>query len=252
LTAEETVAGGFEISFVFPCLNEAESLPGCIAQAWEVGAALGIPAEIIVVDNGSTDESARVAADAGARVVLEPDPGYGSACRAGLSHATGRVLVLVDADGSYDLSALPALLATIGAGSDLVIGSRMSGSIDDGAMPWLHRKVGNPLLTNLMNRRFGVGVTDAQCGLRAITKEAYQSLSLWATGMEFASEFLIEASRRGLRIGEVPIHYRQRTGGEPKLRTVRDGLRHVRLMLTESVRGRDDLDPAVAPTLAGS
>jgi glycosyltransferase involved in cell wall biosynthesis len=204
--------------------------------------ALGVVGEVVVVDNASADDSAARAQSAGARVIVEPSAGYGHACRTGLAGARGRYLVLGDGDGTYDFSCLGQFVDPLRNGSDVVMGSRLRGTIDDGAMPWLHRRVGNPFLTWMVNRLFASGVSDAHCGLRSIKRERFDQLVFTSGGMEFASEFVIEATISGAHIKEVPVHYRRRTGGEPKLRTFSDGWRHMRLILAKAMRqsGRDE------------
>lgn len=223
-----------DVSIVMPCLNEEEAIKGCIDEAQAALAILGLSGEVLVVDNGSSDASVDVAIAAGARVVHEPDRGYGNACRRGLAEAKGRFLVLGDADGTYDFTVLTDFVAPLLNGADMVLGDRLNASMEPGAMPWLHRYVGNPLLTKTMNVLFGSDISDAHCGLRSISKQSLQTLSLTSPGMEFASEFLIEAAQQGVRIEQVPIRYRPRSGGQPKLRTFRDGWRHLRLMLVRA------------------
>jgi glycosyltransferase involved in cell wall biosynthesis len=241
-----------EVSVVIPCLNEAESVAGVVTEALTAIGDLGIVGEVVVVDNASTDDSAGRAARAGARIVTESAPGYGHACRAGLANSRGRFLVLGDGDGTYDFSVLGRFVDPLRNGSDVVMGSRLRGTIEDGAMPWLHRRVGNPFLSWMMNRLFSSGVSDAHCGLRSIKRERYEQLGFASSGMEFASEFVIEATLSGARIDEVPINYRRRTGGEPKLRTFRDGWRHLRLMLATAMRRRGTGDTATAVGIANT
>jgi hypothetical protein len=229
----EEAAAAPEVSFIIPCLNEEASIADVVAEAREALDRLGVSGEVVVVDNASEDRSAELARAAGARVVAEPRRGYGSAYLAGLAAARGRYLVLTDADASYDLARLPEFLDELRAGSDLVLGSRFRGTIMPGAMPWSHRWIGNPVLTGMLNLLFRVGVSDAHCGLRAIRREALAPLQLQTTGMEFASEMVIKAAKRGLRITEIPIVYRPREG-ESKLNSVRDAWRHVRFMLVHS------------------
>lgn len=226
--------GAVDVSVIMPCLNEEAALAGCIHEALGAIAGLGIRGEVVVVDNGSTDESVRVAREAGARVIVEPMRGYGYACRRGLAEAKGHYLVLGDADGTYDFGELSRFVLPLDSGADMVMGNRLNDLLEPGAMPWLHRRVGNPILTKVINALFSIGVSDAHCGLRSVSKAAYSKMLLEAPGMEFASEFLIEAARAHVRIVEVPIRYRPRAGGEPKLRTFRDGVRHVTLMVTRA------------------
>jgi Glycosyl transferase family 2 len=221
------------VSVVIPCLDEAESVAHCVRGATDALASAGMQGEVIVVDNGSSDGSGTLAAEAGAKVVSEPRRGYGSAYLAGFAAARGRYILMADADGSYELSDAPRFLASLRDGADLVIGSRLRGHIDDGAMPWLHRRVGNPLLTGALNLFFGTHVSDAHCGMRAFRRELLERLRLQATGMEFASELLIRSSKLGLDIRELPIDYRPRVG-ESKLASWPDGWRHLRLLLVHS------------------
>jgi glycosyltransferase involved in cell wall biosynthesis len=234
------LATDVEVSIVMPCLNEAEALAECISEALAALAALDMTGEVVIVDNGSSDGSPHIALAAGARVIHEPNRGYGNACRRGLTEATGRFVVMGDADGSYDFTSLPHFIRPLQNGADMVMGNRLNARMEAGAMPWLHRRIGNPVLTATMNLLFGSAIGDAHCGLRSITKQSFSRLALTSPGMEFASEFLIEAVDHGLVIDQVPIVYRRRFGGEPKLRTFRDGLRHLRLMAARS-RRRDGI-----------
>jgi len=220
-----------EISVVLPCLNEETSVAACIASIQDALDPLGKPYEVIVVDNGSTDASVANAGAAGARVVHEAVPGYGSACRAGLDAAHGRVIVLGDADGTYDFTAIPDLVSLLEGGADIALGNRLTGPMEAGAMPWTHRRLGTPVLTGVVNLLFGAEIGDVNCGIRAITKSAYNRLDASATGMEFASELLVRAVQRQLTISQVPVPYRRRAGGDVKLRTFSDGWRHLRLIV---------------------
>jgi hypothetical protein len=222
-----------DVSFVIPCLDEEESIATVVSKARSALDELGVPGEVIVVDNASEDRSAERAVAAGATVVHEPRRGYGSAYLAGLAAASGRYVVLTDADDTYDLSRVGEFVDRLRNGADLVLGSRFKGRILPGAMPWSHRWIGNPALTGMLNLLFGARVSDAHCGLRALRRDALDRLGLSATGMEFASEMVIKASKRGLVIEEIPIEYRPRVG-ESKLNSVRDAWRHVRFMLVHS------------------
>jgi glycosyltransferase involved in cell wall biosynthesis len=224
-------AHSVEVSVVLPCLNEEATVAGCVASIREVMDALAKPYEVIVVDNASSDRSAAIAGDAGARVVHESIPGYGSACRAGLAAAHGRHLVLGDADGTYDFSVVPQLISLLDGDADMVLGNRLAGQIEQGAMPWAHRRLGTPLLTGMVNLLFGVAIGDVNCGIRAITRSAYSRLDVDSTGMEFASEMVVRAAQNGLTLAETPVDYRRRRSGEAKLRTWSDGWRHLRLVL---------------------
>jgi glycosyltransferase involved in cell wall biosynthesis len=227
------VKNGLEVSVVIPCLNEEAGVAAVVADAWAGIEQSGRTGEVIVVDNGSTDRSVELAEEAGARVVHEPRRGYGSAYLRGLAEAKGQYIVMADADGTYPIHDLSAFVDLLEAGEDLVLGSRFKGKIHQGAMPWAHRWIGNPVLTFILNVFFGVRVSDAHCGMRAIRRTAVPRLELQATGMEFASEMILKASKRKLRVGEIPIDYQPRIG-ESKLNTWRDGWRHLRFMLLHS------------------
>jgi glycosyltransferase involved in cell wall biosynthesis len=221
------------VSVVLPCLDEEDAIATVVDQAWAGIAASGHSGEVIVVDNGSTDRSAEIARAHGARVVTEKTRGYGAAYLTGLEEARGEFVVMADADGTYPLDELAPFVERLERGDDLVIGSRFDGRIHHGAMPWANRYLGNPFLTGLLNVLFGVKVSDAHCGMRAIRRDALPALDLHSTGMELASEMVFKAYRRRLSVGELPIEYFPRTG-ESKLRRSRDAWRHVRFMLLYS------------------
>jgi len=187
--------------------------------------------EILVVDNGSTDRSAELATSAGARVVDERRRGYGSAILRGLQEAKGDFVIIGDADLTYDFADANSLIAALEGGADFAIGNRLAGQVEPGAMPWLHQHIGTPILTMVLNLFYGANVKDINCGLRALRKTRIADLRLRSPGMEFASEMVIHARKAGLKIAERPIKYRKRGGGEAKLRTVRDGWRHLRFIL---------------------
>jgi len=194
--------------------------------------ALGAEPEILVVDNASRDGTVGAAGAAGARVIEERRRGYGSALWRGIREAKGEVIVLGDADGSYRFDALGPLVEAVDRGADLVMGSRLRGRIEPGAMPWLHRHLGTPVLTALVNLLFRTRISDVNCGQRALRAEAVPQLHLRAGGMEFASEMVIKAALAGLRIAEVPVDFRRdRRDRPPHLRTWRDGWRHLRFLL---------------------
>jgi len=222
-----------EISVVIPCLNEEEAVGGVVDQALEGIRRSGRLGEVIVVDNGSTDRSAEIAAGHGATVVREERPGYGSAYLAGLAVARGEYIVMGDADETYPMADLAPFVERLAAGDDLVMGSRFEGTIHGEAMPWLNRHVGNPILTGLLNLLFGVKISDAHCGMRAVRRDALATLDLHSTGMEFASEMVFKAFRRKLRVSEIPIDYYPRVG-ESKLNRFGDAWRHVKFMLLYS------------------
>ncbi len=220
------------VSVVIPCLNEAENIEACVAAALEAIVRMGISGEVVVADNNSEDDSARLARDAGARVVVEHRRGYGSAYLAGFAASRGRYIVMADADLTYDFNEIPRFVEELEKGAEMVIGDRMD-NIHPGAMPWLHQYIGNPILTGLLNLFFRTGISDAHCGMRALRREVLPRLDLRTTGMEFASEMVIRASKEKLRIAEFPIEYHPR-GGESKLSSFRDGWRHLRFLLVHS------------------
>jgi glycosyltransferase involved in cell wall biosynthesis len=220
------------VSVVIPCLNEADNIEACVQRARAAIAEHGLAGEVIVADNASEDQSAELAAAAGARVVNEPRRGYGSAYLAGFAAARGRYIVMADADLTYDFREIPHFVEHLDAGADLVMGDRMD-SIQPGAMPWLHRYVGNPILSGTLNLFFRTGVRDAHCGMRAVRRSVLPQLDLHATGMEFASEMVVRAAKERLDIRQFPIEYHPR-GGESKLSTWRDGWRHLRFLLVHS------------------
>ena len=227
-TQENTV--GIEVSIVMPCLNEEETLNTCIQKAQSTLEELGIQGEVVVADNGSTDASVAIAERHGARVVHQPLRGYGAAYLAGLAAAEGQYIVIGDSDDTYDFTDLERFITPLRDGCDFVIGNRLKGEILPGAMPKLHRYLGNPVLTGILNVLFRSGVSDAHCGMRSFTREAYQQMELQTTGMEFASEMVIKAIKTDLKIKEIPITYYPRKG-ESKLNSFRDGWRHLRFML---------------------
>jgi hypothetical protein len=220
------------VSVVIPCLNEAETIAECVASALGVLAEHAMPGEVLVIDNGSHDGSGELARAAGAQVIVESRPGYGSACLAGFHAARGDYIVMADADLSYDFAEIPAFVRELDDGAQVVIGDRMD-NIAPGAMPWLHRYVGNPVLSGMLNLFFKTGVRDAHCGMRALRREVLARLDLRATGMEFASEMVIRAGKEGLDVREFAIAYHPR-GGTSKLARWSDGWRHVRFLLVHS------------------
>jgi glycosyltransferase involved in cell wall biosynthesis len=223
---------GIEVSVVIPCLNEANGIGIVVSKARDAMRRGGFEGEVIVVDNGSTDGSPEVALRAGARIVREPRRGYGSAYLAGFDEARGKFIVMGDGDDSYDFAEIGRFLGPLREGADLVIGNRMGG-LAPGSMPWLHHYIGNPLLTGALNLFFGTGVRDAHCGMRAFRRDLLPALDLRTTGMEFASEQVIRASKLGLDIRELDIGYRPRKG-ESKLSSFSDGWRHLRFLLVHS------------------
>jgi glycosyltransferase involved in cell wall biosynthesis len=230
-----------ELSVVLPCLNEADTLETCLRKARRAMREHDIRGEVVVADNGSRDGSIEIATRLGASLVHVSEPGYGSALMGGIAAARGRFVIMADADDSYDLGELPGFVARLREGADLVQGCRLpagGGRILPAAMPWLHRYLGNPLLSALVRRMFGAPVHDIYCGMRGFTRELYERLDLRCTGMEFATEMIIKATRLGARIQEVPItlHPDGRRSHGPHLRTFRDGWRTVRFFFMLSPR----------------
>jgi glycosyltransferase involved in cell wall biosynthesis len=218
------------LSVVLPCLDEAAAVGEVVRIAFAALAAEGVDGEVVVADNGSRDGSAALAAAAGARVVHEGARGYGAACRAGLRAARGEWVLLADADLTYDLAQLGRFVRELEQGAEVVMGNRFAGGIRPGAMPLLHRYVGNPVLTLLLNLRFRSGVRDAHCGMRAFRRDLLPALDLRADGMEFASEHVVRSAQLGLDVRQVAIGYFPRRGAS-KLATLRDGWRHLRYLL---------------------
>ena len=221
-----------------PCLNEAESLPFCVQRARGAIEDSGLRGEIVVADNGSVDDSVLVAERLGARVVRVRERGYGNALRGGINAAGGEWIVLGDADGSYDFAEAAGFIAKLRDGCDLIVGCRLpagGGRILPGAMPWQNRWIGNPALSSLGRLFFKSPVRDFHCGLRALTKSAFEKMKLETTGMEFASEMIAKATRAKMRIAEVPVTlHPDRRSRASHLRPWRDGWRHLRFMLTEA------------------
>lgn len=222
-----------DVSLVLPCLNEAATVGICVEKALRAMHQAGLNGEVVVADNGSTDGSPEIAAAAGARVIHVPRRGYGAAYLEGNAHALAPIMVMADSDDTYDLSQIPDLVAKVREGYDMVLASRLGGTIMPGAMPWLHRYVGNPVLTGLLNLLYGLRVSDAHTGMRAYTRAAYDRLNLRTTGMEYASEMIVTAGQARLKIAEIPTTYFPRAS-ESKLNTWRDGWRHLRYLLLRS------------------
>ncbi|MBC7634727.1 MAG: glycosyltransferase family 2 protein [Acetobacteraceae bacterium] len=225
-----------DVTIVMPCLNEVESLPHCIANAGRalemIADRYGLAGEILIADNGSDDGSQELATGLGARVVFVRQKGYGAALIGGCQAAAGRYVLMGDADGSYDFTDGVPMIGRLVAGADLCMGSRFKGGIAPGAMPWKNRYIGNPVLTGILNLFFKPGISDAHSGLRAITRDAFESLRLSGTGMEFASEMVIKASLRNFNIAEEPVTLsRDLRDRPPHLRPWRDGWRHLRYLI---------------------
>lgn len=221
-----------EVSVVIPCLNEANSVGLCVEKAIRAFQAHGLRGEVVVADNGSVDGSAEEAARCGARVIRVEPRGYGATLRAGIAASRGAFVVMGDADDSYDFSEVSRFVEMLRRGYDVVMGNRFRGEIKPGAMPWHHRRIGNPCLTALLNVLFQAGIGDSHCGMRGFTRAVYQRMDLRCTGMEFASEFVIKAAQLGARMTEIPITlWPDKRGRPPHLRSFRDGWRHLRFML---------------------
>ncbi|RKY10517.1 MAG: glycosyltransferase family 2 protein [Planctomycetota bacterium] len=226
-----------ELSVVMPCLNEEGTIADCIAKALNAFEQMGISGEVVVVDNGSTDSSVEIAKNAGARIVIESVRGYGQALKRGFEEAYGKYIIMGDADSTYDFSEIKEFVRLLREGADLVMGSRLKGNIYPKAMPWLHRWVGTPALTKVINLFFNVRISDVNCGLRGFKKESIRKLDLKCRGMEFASEMVAKAGQKKLNIKEIPISYHATPPGRtPSLRTFADGWRHLRFMLMFSPR----------------
>jgi glycosyltransferase involved in cell wall biosynthesis len=224
--------GGAFVSVVIPCLNEAENIEECVVRAKAVLDEHDISGEVIVADNDSEDGSAALAERAGAHVVHEEYRGYGAAYQTGLDAAKGDYIVMADADLTYDFGDIPRFVEQLDAGGEMVIGDRMD-NIQPGAMHWLHRYVGNPVLSGVLNLFYRTGVRDAHCGMRAVRRDALPKLDLRSTGMEFASEMVVRAAKVGLDVRQLPIEYHPRSG-ESKLARFTDGWRHLRFLLIHS------------------
>ena len=221
-----------KVSVVIPSLNEARTIGKCIEKIKTVFRQYNIDGEIIVADNSDEDDTPQIARSLGAKVVVPDKRGYGYAYLYAFKHVRGKYIVLGDADNTYDFLEMPRLLEPLMKDeADIVIGSRFKGEIKKGAMPWHHRYIGNPILTGFINLFYKAGVSDGHSGFRAIKRDALEKMKLRAHGMEFASEMIIEAVRRKLRIKEVPITYYPREASKSKLNSFSDGWRHLKFML---------------------
>jgi len=226
-----------ELSIVMPCLNEEKSLGDCLRKAFSFLADKKLTGEVIVVDNGSSDNSPQIAQQFNAVIVTEHEKGYGSAIRAGIQKAKGTYIIIGDADDSYDFSDLMSFLKLLRDGNDLVIGNRFKGGIKKGAMPFLHKYLGNPTLSFIGRHFFNIRLGDFHCGLRGIAKDSYEKLDLQTTGMEFASEMIVKAALNKMKIAETPVTlYPDKRNHPSHLRTWHDGWRHLRFLLLFSPR----------------
>ena len=221
-----------ELTVLMPCLNERKSIAFCIEEAFRYIKKTGIDAEILVVDNGSNDGSPEIAGQCGARVVSVSEKGYGSAVTYGIRAARGRYIIMADCDGSYDFSALDAYLQKLREGYSLVVGNRYQGEIEPGAMPFLHRYVGVPILSMLGRLRYGVKIGDFHCGMRAFDRKKALTLDFCCSGMEFATEMIGSFAKAGESICEIPTVLRKdRRNGKSHLRSFPDGWRHLKLII---------------------
>ena len=230
---ETTVDAPPDVSIIYPCLNEQGAIGDCVRDARQALVQAKLRGEVLVVDNGSTDRSAEIALEAGARVLTESRRGYGSAYLRGFREARGTYLVLLDADGTYPVEMAGDFVETLRRGADFVCGNRFAGLMEAGAMPWVNRYVGNPVLSTMTRLLFRLPVRDVHCGMRALRRSVVDQLHLATTGMEFATEMIVKAIDSGLRIHEIGIPYRPRVG-DSKLSRIRDAWRHLEYMLVFS------------------
>jgi len=222
----------YDLTVVIPCLNEEETVETCIKKCLDAFEKIGIKGEIVVSDNGSTDGTTKLSQNLGARVEVCMEKGYGCALRYGFKKAKGKYVLMGDGDNSYDFRLIPLYYEKIQQGYDMVIGTRLKGKIHKGAMPFLHRYLGNPVLTFICNMLFGTRISDSQCGMRIFRKDSLEKLELVTSGMEFASELLVKAAWANFKIAEIPIEFfKDGRSRKPYLRTWRDGWRHLRFLV---------------------
>ncbi len=222
-----------ELSIIIPCLNEAETIEICVNKARESIQKAQLEGEVIIVDNGSTDRSQGIASEAGARVIKAREKGYGNALTAGIAAAKGKYIVMSDADDSYDLSNIAPFIEKLEKGYDFVIGNRYKGGIDRGAMPMLHKYLGNPAISNFGRLLFGCPVNDFLCGLRAFSKQAVLQLEMKTTGMEFCTEMVIKATLLKMKMIEIPTTLKpDGRSGASHLNSWPDGWRNIRCILS--------------------
>lgn len=222
----------FDLTVVIPCLNEEETIPVCIKKCKQVFEDLKINGEVLVVDNGSTDNTAQVAQDNGARVVFCPDKGYGNALRCGFKNCESKYALMGDADNTYDFLEIPLFWNKLAPDIDMVTGSRLRGNIEKGAMPFKNRYFGTPALTFVLNLLYGSKISDSQCGMRLMKTDCLNKIDFKTTGMEFASELYVEFIKHNFKIVEVPISLHKDVQGRiPHLRPWRDGFRHLKYLI---------------------
>jgi len=221
-----------KLSVVIPCLNEKLTLAVAVGMARDLVASIGGDGEVVVADNGSTDGSQEIAVANGARVVSVAEKGYGNALKGGIAGSRGDIVVMGDADSTYDFREAKALVESVVSGADLAMGSRLRGDIEKGAMPFLHRYFGTPALSALIRILYRIPISDCNCGMRAFSRKAYDRMRLKSSGMEFASEMLCRAAKVGLVVTETPISlHKDPRSRDPHIRTWRDGFRHLKLIL---------------------
>lgn len=222
----------YDLSVVIPCLNEEETIALCISKCFDAFETFGINGEVIVSDNGSLDKSIEISNSLGTKVYSCIDKGYGAALRNGFNEAKGKYILMADADNSYDFNQIGDFYMKIQEGYDMVIGTRLKGKIHKGAMPVLHRYLGTPVLTSLVNLFWGLKISDSQCGMRIFKKESFDKIQFESSGMEFATELLIRAAKDKWKIAEIPIEFsKDGRSRKPHLRPWRDGFRHLKLII---------------------
>lgn len=229
------LTGDIELTVLMPCLNEEKTLGICIQKALSCMERLGVKGEVVVADNGSKDRSCEIAESMGARVIRVEEKGYGAALIGGIKEANGRYVIMGDSDDSYDFSALDGFINLLRQGEELVMGNRFKGGIEQGAMPYLHKYIGNPILSFIGRVFCNIKIGDFHCGLRGFDRKKILSLGVSCTGMEFASEMIVKAANKRLKIAEIPVVL-SKDGRDraPHLRSFRDGWRHLRFLLLAS------------------
>lgn len=226
-----------DLSVVIPCLNEEKTIGICIGKCFEMFNKMGIRGEVVVSDNGSSDKSIEISTEMGAKVCHCTEKGYGITLRTGFDNASGKYILMADADDSYDFRQIDKFYNKIQEGYDMVMGTRLKGFIHKGAMPFLHRYLGTPVLTMLVNLLWGIKISDSQCGMRIFKKESLDKVQLQCDGMEFATELLTKAASEKWSITEIPIEFfKDGRMGKPHLRPWRDGVRHLRLIIKTKLK----------------